>query len=117
MGVNISIISGVIKSITPSTPRDPKKAPSAVLVLQYGPQRDTTGGPVEFVNAVTVRVPSYRYPRYAEKLAVGQAVTIYGRTQGVFRRMTVSDGYIANETVADRIEFDASPEDPPTRED
>lgn len=108
MGVNFSIITGVVKSIQVSTPKDPKKNPSAVIVLQYGAQRDTTGGQVEFVNALTVRIPSYRFPRYADRLAVGQEIVVHGRSQGVLKRV-MNEAFIVNETIADRIDFRTAP--------
>lgn len=61
------------------------KGPSAVLTIQYGPRRDPTNRAVEFVNAVSVRVPSYKWPMLADKLKDDMLVEIQGRIQGVFR--------------------------------
>ena len=41
------------------------------MLVRYGVQREASGGPVEFVNAVMIRVPSYKYPTLRDKLSVG----------------------------------------------
>ena len=48
--INQFFIAGEIKKITISEPKDPKKFASAVLLVQYGVQRETTGGAVEVVD-------------------------------------------------------------------
>lgn len=98
-------LSGVLKKITVSTPRDPSKSPSAVLLVQYGDTRESTGRQVEFINAVLIRVPSYQYPRVADKLREGTTVTVHGHLQGVYKAV-MDEGHFTAELVADRIYFE-----------
>jgi hypothetical protein len=109
--IHAIFLVGEIKKIQVSTPKEskdpsaPKKNPSAVLLVQYGVTREATGNPVEFVNAVQVRVPSYLYPKIADKLKEGSTVQINGHLQGVFKTM-MDDGYFTAELVADRVEVE-----------
>lgn len=93
---------GTLKKIQVSTPKDPKRQASAVLLVQYGATREATGGSVEFVNAVMVRVPSYKYPQVADKLREGASIQLHGHLQGVFKSM-MEEGHFTTELVADRI--------------
>jgi hypothetical protein len=95
-------IVGTVKKIQVSTPKDPKRNASAILLVQYGATRESTGGSVEFVNAVMVRVPNYKYPQVADKLKLNCPITIHGHLQGVYKAM-MDDGYFTTELVADRI--------------
>lgn len=79
-----------------------RKGPSALLFIQYGPRREPTARAVEFVNAVNVRVPSYKFPMLQDKLKVGQVVEIHGRVQGVYKP-TNDEGHLSNELVAERV--------------
>lgn len=103
--IHAFFLVGEIKKISVSEPKDPKKNASAVLLVQYGKQRETTGNAVEFVNAVMVRVPSYKFPQIKDKLKVGAQVQINGHLQGVFKTI-VDDGYFTTELVADRVYVD-----------
>lgn len=109
--IHTFFLLGEIKKIQVSEPKEskdpkaPKKNPSAVLLVQYGVTRMATGNPVEFVNAVMIRVPSYLYPKISEKLKVGQTVQINGHLQGVFKSM-MDDGYFTTELVADRVDVE-----------
>lgn len=101
--INTIFLLGEIKKLTISEPKDPKKNASAVLLIQYGPQRETTGNAVEFVNAALVRVPSYKFPQLRNRLRQGQEVAITGHLQGVYK--TLGDqGFFTVELVADRID-------------
>lgn len=100
--IHAFFLVGEIKKIQVSEPKDPKKNASAVLLVQYGATRESTGGPVEFVNAVMIRVPSYKYPQIKDKLRVGKQVQVNGHLQGVFKTM-MDDGYFTTELVADRV--------------
>jgi hypothetical protein len=100
--INTFFLAGEIKKVTVSEPKDPKKAPTALLLVQYGPVRESTGGPVEFVNAVPVRVPGYKYPSVKDKLKAGKRVQITGHLQGVFRTL-IDEGSFTTELVADRV--------------
>lgn len=101
-------LDGVVKKIQVSTPKDPKRNASAVLLIQYGPPRDSTGRAVEFVNAVLVRVPSYQWPRVAGKIAPEQRITVHGSIQGVHKTV-MEEGHLGVELVADRIFIDGAP--------
>lgn len=100
--IHAFFLVGEIKKIQVSEPKDPKKNASAVLLVQYGATRESTGGPVEFVNAVMVRVPSYKFPQIKDKLRVGKQVQVNGHLQGVFKTM-MDDGFFTTELVADRV--------------
>ena len=101
--INSFFLVGEVKKLTISEPKDPKKNASAVMLIQYGTQREATGGPVEFVNATLVRVPSYKFPALRNRLRVGQTVQITGHLQGVYK--TLGDqGFFTVELVADRID-------------
>ncbi|MBC8737247.1 hypothetical protein F6X40_10550 [Paraburkholderia sp. UCT31] len=95
-----------IKKIDESIPKDPTKKPSAVLLCQYGVQRDESKGPVDFVNAVLVRVPSYKYPELRDTLKVGQRILINGRLQGVAKPTGDGRSYLTVELVTERITID-----------
>jgi hypothetical protein len=101
-GVHEIIILGEVRKITPSTPKDPKKAASAVILVQWGPQREQSGNQVEFINAGHVRIPNYRWPKLAEKMKVGQTVKITGHIQGVLKTV-MGDQFVQSELVADRV--------------
>lgn len=103
--INTFFMLGEIKKINVSEPKDPTKNASAVLLLQYGVQREASGGPVEFVNAVMVRVPSYKFPALRDKLKLGQKILVTGHLQGVFKTV-MDEGYFTTELVADRITID-----------
>lgn len=100
--IHTFFLVGEVKKINVSEPKDPKKNASAVLLVQYGVQRESTGGAVEFVNAVMVRIPSYKYPQLKDQLKVGQTVQITGHLQGVFKTM-MDEGFFTTELVADRV--------------
>lgn len=102
--INTFILVGEIKKINVSQPKDPKKNASAVMMVQYGVKRESTGNSVDFVNAVLIRVPSYKYPRYADMLKEGARVEITGKLQGVLKP-SLADNFLATELVADRIDL------------
>lgn len=115
--INTFFLVGEIKKITVSEPKDPKKNASAVLLIQYGPQRELTNKAVEFVNAALVRIPSYRFPALRNRLRVGQTVQVIGRIQGVYKHLG-DQGFFTVELVTDRIDVhqeakgDSEPEEP-----
>lgn len=102
--INTFFIEGEIKRMSVSEPKanDTKRGASALVLVQYGPTRESTGGSVEFVNAVMIRIPSYKFPQIRDRLAVGKRVQINGRLQGVYRTVMES-GHFATELVADRV--------------
>lgn len=110
--INNFFLQGTIKKIQVSEPKDPKKNASAVVLLQYGKTRDSTGGPVEFVNAVMVRIPNYKYPALKDILKEGARVTVLGHLQGVFKSV-MDDGHFVTELVADRVTVDEDENDAP----
>ena len=101
--INTFFMVGEIKKLTISEPKDPKKNASAIMLIQYGVQREMTGGAVEFVNAVMVRIPSYKFPQLRAKIRLGQTVQITGHAQGVFKNMA-EQGFFTAELVADRVD-------------
>lgn len=109
--INSFFLVGEIKKLTVSEPKDPKKNASAVMLIQYGVERELTNGPVEFVNAALVRVPSYKFPALRNRLRTGQTVQITGHIQGVFKSLG-DQGFFTVELVADRVDIhtDVKPE-------
>lgn len=99
-------IYGNIKRINVTEPKDPKKNPSAIIMVQYGGTREATGRPVEFINAVMVRVPNYQYPRVKDQLVLDATVHIQGHLQGVYKS-TGADTFFTTELVADVMNFDS----------
>lgn len=100
--INQFTIVGEVKKVQVSEPKNPTKNASAVLLIQYGALRESTGGPVEFVNAVMVRVPSYKFPQMRDKLREGVQVLINGHVQGVYKSV-MNEGFFTAELVADRV--------------
>lgn len=101
--INTILLAGEIKKLTISEPKNPSKGASAVMLIQYGVQRESTNGSVEFVNAALVRVPSYKFPKLRSSLSVGKYVHITGHLQGVFKN-AADQGFFSVELVADRID-------------
>ncbi|MDR5726924.1 MAG: hypothetical protein RB191_05595 [Terriglobia bacterium] len=102
--MNCVQLSGVIKKLTVSEPKDSSKKASAIILLAYGREREMTGGSVEFVNAVQIRVPSYKFPLLRDKLRQGQFVDVIGKVQGVFKSFA-DQGVFTVELVAERIDI------------
>lgn len=103
--INQFFLVGDIKKINVSTPKDPAKPESAVMLVQYGAQREQSNGTVEFVNAVMIRVPSFKFPALKAKLKVGRKVQVTGHLQGVLKA-AMDEGYFTTELVADRVFVD-----------
>lgn len=108
MAVNTIVMSGEVKRLMINDRS--AKGPSALMLLQYGPSRERTNQPIQFLNVALIRVPHYVYERCHAHLKVGSLVDITGRVQGILKPM-VSEGYITNELVATRVEVVDSPEE------
>lgn len=111
--INTFFLVGVIKKINVSTPKDPAKPKSAVILVQYGPSRESSNGHVEFVNAVMIRVPNFKYPQLESKLKVGKTVQVNGHLQGVLKQ-AIDEGFFTTELVADRVFIDGDDNKPET---
>lgn len=111
--INTFFIVGDVKKISVTKPNDPKKNASAVMMVQYGVKRESTGSSVDFVNAVLIRVPSYKYPKLKDKLVEGSKVQITGHLQGVLKSGEIQSSFLATELVADRIDIVGQPEETP----
>lgn len=97
--MNLFAVDGIVKHIVYSG----KEKPSAILLLQYGPQRNREESrAVEFVNALPVRVPNYLLDKVKDFTTVGARVDIKGRLQGVMKGM-LTDGVMTTELVAEQI--------------
>ena len=103
--INTFFLVGEIKKINVSTPKDPAKPESAVMLVQYGAQRVSSNGPVEFVNAVMIRIPNFKFPQLKAKLQVGKRVQVNGHLQGVLKA-AMDEGFFTTELVADRVFLD-----------
>jgi primosomal replication protein N len=80
------IVVGELKRVQIIESRDPaKKQPSAILLVQYGPRRDSTTHKVEFINAVQIRVPAHRFATLKDRLEVGMHIPVEGSITGVIR--------------------------------
>lgn len=101
--IHDTFIVGDIRTITISTPKDPKKGESALILVQWGPVRDRTpDSTTNFINAGYVRIPNYRFPKIKDKLRVGQNVKINGHIQGIVK-VVEGQQFMSNELVADRV--------------
>jgi hypothetical protein len=100
--INTFFLVGDIRKINISTPKDPSKGESAVMLVQYGPDRDQSKNAVEFVNAVMIRIPNFKFPALKSKLQVGRKVQVNGHLQGVLKAV-MDDGFFTTELVADRV--------------
>ncbi len=103
MGISVFVMSGEIKNIQVFD-KNPERA-SAVMLVQTGPSRERGNRPVEFVNAVKVRVPPYRYAKLKNRLKVGEYVYITGKIQGILK-MNLGEGLLDSEHVAEHIDFE-----------
>lgn len=104
--INTLILVGKISRLTVNEPKDPEKAKrggSAIALIQYGPVRDSSGGPVDFVNAAMVRIPNFKWQHYRDKLREGQIVEVTGHLQGIVKPLGMEQ-YFTVEVVADRIQ-------------
>ncbi len=102
MTINTFVMSGEVKRIDVNS-KPAKKGPAAVILIQYGPSRQRTDQPVQFLNVALVRVPPYVYEKCKDHLKVGSLVDVTGHTQGVLKHI-VSEGFVTNELVADRLQ-------------
>ena len=102
MTVNTFVISGEVKRLDVNS-KPTKKGPAAVILVQYGPSRQRTDQAVQFLNVALIRVPPYIYDKCKDQLKVGAMVDITGHTQGVLKHI-VSEGFVTNELVADRLQ-------------
>jgi hypothetical protein len=102
--VNQSTLTGVVRSVKVNGANREDRKPSAIFMLQYGKNRQRTGGPVEFVNAVLVRVPAYRYEKVRDRLVEGAEVAVSAHVQGLMKYY-MSEPVYSIEIVADHIEF------------
>jgi len=110
MTINTIVLSGEVKRLDVNN-KPTKKGPAAVIVVQYGPSRQRTDQPVQFLNVALVRVPPYVYEKCKHQLKVGSLVDITGHVQGVLKNI-LAEGYVTNELVADRLQVvDADVED------
>ncbi len=100
--INDFFIVGTIRKIKESTPRDPKKGASAIVLVQWGAARTQSNSAVDFVNAGWVRIPNYRYPKLQGRLKVDQQVKVNGHLQGVVKSVG-DEPFIQIELVADRV--------------
>lgn len=110
--IDTFVMMGFIQNLIENTPRavknpqstDAKKGvPTAIIHLMFGDQREATGRSTEFVSAVPIRVPHFRYEKLRGKLRKGQLVQVTGHHQGVLR-MEFDKHSFNVELVADKIE-------------
>lgn len=100
--INTFVMSGEVKRVDVNN-KPTKKGPAAVIMVQYGPTRQRTDQAVQFLNIALIRVPPFVYERCKDSLKVGALVDVTGHIQGVLKQM-ISDGYVTNELVADRLQ-------------
>lgn len=100
--INTFVMSGEVKRLETNN-KPTKKGPAAVIVVQYGPARQRTDQSVQFLNVALIRVPPYVFEKCKDQLKVGSLVDVVGHSQGVLKHV-VSEGYIINEMVADRVQ-------------
>lgn len=105
--IHAIFIAGKVKSVQIRQPKHVGKNPTALVLVQYGEERNRTGQEVEFINAVMVRVPDGLFSRIESQLQVGAQVQVNGHLQGVSR---VLEGvqHFSTELVADRLVFESA---------
>ena len=101
--MNKLFLFGLVKRITVTESKNPAKGPSAIIFVQYGPSRKQSSGPVEFVNAVQVRIPNFRYAQIKDQLVNDCVVDISGHVQGVLKPNLEGNNTMTVEPVADLI--------------
>jgi hypothetical protein len=101
MTVNTFLTSGEVQRIDVNN-KPTKKGPAAVIVVQYGDSRQRTDQAVQFLNIALIRLPPYVYEKCKDQLKLGAWVDVVGHVQGVLKPM-VSEGFVTNELVADRV--------------
>lgn len=84
-GINEAFIVGRILKVLPRPTRDPKRPSPANLFVQWGPEREETTGPVNFVNAGLVFVPGFLFEKKEKELQPGEFVAINAALQGIHR--------------------------------
>lgn len=102
MTINTFVLSGEVQRVDVNN-KPTKKGPAAVILVQYGPNRQRTEQAVEFVHVAVIRVPPYVYEKCSKHLKKGCLVDVTGHTQGVLKRV-IGEGYVTNELVADRLQ-------------
>ena len=100
--INTFVIAGTLRKVTVVTPKDKSKLPSAILMVQYGVQRELTGNSVEFANVSNIRVPSYKYAKVADKLIEQSEVSMVGHLQGVIKEIA-GEQFLTTELVMDTL--------------
>ncbi|WP_018234314.1 hypothetical protein [Thioalkalivibrio thiocyanodenitrificans] len=87
-----------------------KENPSALILVQYGPQRERQQNrAIEFINAVPIRIPAFRLEKCRAAVEEDAFVEISGRVQGVMKGI-VSDGFVQTELVAERVNLVMDPD-------
>lgn len=114
MAVNTFVMSGEVKRLEVNN-KPTKKGQAAIIVLQYGPNRQRTDQAVQFLNVSLIRIPPYVYEKCKDKLKVGSMIDVTGHLQGVLKHV-INEGYVTNEMVADRLQFCMDDEDVPAGE-
>lgn len=100
--INTFVVSGEVKRLEVNN-KPAKKGPAAVILVQYGPTRERTDQQVQFLNVGVFRVPPFVFEKCKDDLKVGSLVDITGHIQGVLKHI-VSEGFVTNELVADRLQ-------------
>lgn len=117
IGYNHLSLTGEVKSVDIRWSKD-KKNGSAILTFLYGPQKDKSvlKKREAYVHAIYIRVPSYKFEIYRNKLLalekqlaenpelVVRAVAD-AHVQGVLKRV-LSSGSLVTEIIADRVVFE-----------
>jgi hypothetical protein len=100
--INTLVMVGVIERVHVSESK--KGNASGSILLRYGDDRNYSGGAVEFINGVLIRIPPYRLNAIRDRLKEGSFVHVVGHVQGVLKQQA-GQGIIDVELVADRIDF------------
>lgn len=74
-GLNSCQVGGLVMKMD-------KVGASTLLYVRYGPQRQDTGGPVQFVNMVVVRVPDDKN-HLLRGVNSGSCIAVYARVNSV----------------------------------
>lgn len=96
--MNLVAVTGYVTNIM----KPEHEKGSGLIAVQYGNQRQRTDRPVNFVNAVSIRIPHFRWDKVSDKLERGVEVEVTAHLQGVLKSSMMGH-VLVTEIVADRI--------------
>lgn len=104
--MNSLAITGMIKRVTHIPSKDPAKPGSALILVQYGRVRESSGNSVEFVNACQVRMSGSKYEALKDTLlaSIDHMIEVEGRIQGKLKTLSNKPFWIV-EAAAEKVKI------------